>query len=106
MGANHCHSLTKHSRQHKASVQCAEARNQDRLMSSVATLTTTATVTDAGQCCHSDAHALDLPFEVDPFRRHCLLNGLDDIGLTLAHADKIAAYEARRGLAIPCTSSN
>jgi 3-isopropylmalate/(R)-2-methylmalate dehydratase small subunit len=33
-------------------------------------------------------------FEVDPFRRHCLLNGLDDIGLTLAHAAKIDSYEA------------
>jgi 3-isopropylmalate/(R)-2-methylmalate dehydratase small subunit len=34
-------------------------------------------------------------FEVDAFRRHCLLNGLDDIGLTLTHADEIRAYEAR-----------
>ena len=41
-----------------------------------------------------DEHGLQLAFEVDDFRRHCLLNGLDDIGLTLAHADKIAAYEA------------
>ncbi len=35
-------------------------------------------------------------FDVDPFRKHCLLNGLDDIGLTLQKADKIAAFEARR----------
>jgi len=35
------------------------------------------------------------PFEVDAFKRHCLLNGLDDIGLTLQHADDIRAYEAR-----------
>jgi 3-isopropylmalate/(R)-2-methylmalate dehydratase small subunit len=35
-------------------------------------------------------------FEIDPFRKHCLLNGLDDIGLTLRHADKIRAFEARR----------
>ncbi|HJT32829.1 MAG TPA: 3-isopropylmalate dehydratase small subunit [Pirellulales bacterium] len=41
-----------------------------------------------------DEHGLDLSFDVEPFRRHCLLNGLDDIGLTLAHEDKIAAYEA------------
>ena len=34
-------------------------------------------------------------FEIEPFRRHCLLNGLDDIGLTLEHGDKIAAFEAR-----------
>lgn len=35
-------------------------------------------------------------FEVDPFRKHCLLEGLDDIGLTLQHADEIRAYEAKR----------
>ena len=35
-------------------------------------------------------------FEVEPFRKHCLINGLDDIGLTLVHADKIKAYEAKR----------
>jgi 3-isopropylmalate/(R)-2-methylmalate dehydratase small subunit len=35
-------------------------------------------------------------FTVDSFRRHCLLNGLDDIGLTLQNADRIAEYEANR----------
>jgi len=35
-------------------------------------------------------------FEVDAFRKYCLLNGLDDIGLTLRHADKIRAYEEKR----------
>ncbi|MFO7786554.1 MAG: 3-isopropylmalate dehydratase small subunit [Halospina sp.] len=35
-------------------------------------------------------------FEVDEFRRHCLLNGLDDIGVTLEDADAISAYEERR----------
>jgi len=35
-------------------------------------------------------------FEVDEFRKYCLLNGLDDIGLTLQHADEIRAYETRR----------
>jgi 3-isopropylmalate/(R)-2-methylmalate dehydratase small subunit len=34
-------------------------------------------------------------FEVDAFRKHCLLNGLDDIGLTLAHAPAIDAFETR-----------
>jgi 3-isopropylmalate/(R)-2-methylmalate dehydratase small subunit len=38
----------------------------------------------------------ELPFEVDSFRRHCLLNGLDDIGVTLEDADAIREYEARR----------
>ena len=40
-------------------------------------------------------------FEVDGFRKHCLLNGLDDIGLTLQHADRIRAYEERRRQAEP-----
>jgi 3-isopropylmalate/(R)-2-methylmalate dehydratase small subunit len=35
-------------------------------------------------------------FDVEPFRKYCLLNGLDDIGLTLRHADKIRAFEAQR----------
>ena len=35
-------------------------------------------------------------FEVDDFRKHCLLNGLDDIGLTLQQADNIKAYEEKR----------
>jgi 3-isopropylmalate/(R)-2-methylmalate dehydratase small subunit len=35
-------------------------------------------------------------FEIDPFRKHCLQNGLDDIGLTLTHADAIRAFEAKR----------
>ena len=37
-----------------------------------------------------------LPFEVQAFRKYCLLNGLDDIGLTLKHANKIKAFEAER----------
>ncbi len=40
-------------------------------------------------------------FEVDGFRKYCLLNGLDDIGLTLRHVDKIKAYEARRKVEAP-----
>jgi len=38
----------------------------------------------------------EIPFDVQPFRKYCLLNGLDDIGLTLRHKDKIQAYEAQR----------
>jgi 3-isopropylmalate/(R)-2-methylmalate dehydratase small subunit len=37
-----------------------------------------------------------LKFDIDPFRKHCLLNGLDEIGLTLRHADEIKAFEANR----------
>ena len=40
-------------------------------------------------------------FEVDPFRKHCLLNGLDDIGLTLEVADDIRAYEEKAKQARP-----
>lgn len=37
-----------------------------------------------------------IPFEVNAFRKYCLMNGFDDIGLTLRHKDKIAAFEAER----------
>ena len=37
-----------------------------------------------------------LRFDVDEFRKYCLVNGLDDIGLTLQHSDEIRAYEAKR----------
>ena len=40
--------------------------------------------------------AVSFRFELDPFRKHCLTNGLDDIGLTLQHADEIRAFEAKR----------
>ena len=43
----------------------------------------------------------ELPFEVEPFRKYCLLGGLDDIGLTLRHKDKIQAYEAERLITKP-----
>ena len=38
----------------------------------------------------------EVPFDVQPFRKYCLLNGFDDIGLTLRHKDKIKAFEAER----------
>jgi 3-isopropylmalate/(R)-2-methylmalate dehydratase small subunit len=40
-------------------------------------------------------------FDVDPFRKYCLLNGLDEIGLSLRHADKIRAFEDRRKAQYP-----
>jgi 3-isopropylmalate/(R)-2-methylmalate dehydratase small subunit len=43
----------------------------------------------------------ELPFEVQPFRKYCLVNGFDDIGLTLRHADKIKAFEAERLTRMP-----
>lgn len=48
---------------------------------------------DLEACTITDDSGLQLSFEVEPFRRHCLLEGLDDIGITLQHADKIAAFE-------------
>jgi len=40
-------------------------------------------------------------FDIDPHRKHCMLNGLDDIGLTLGHADQIRAFEAKHKSAQP-----
>jgi len=42
-----------------------------------------------------------IAFDVDPFRKHCLLEGLDDIGLTLQHSEKIRAFEAQRRSRVP-----
>ncbi|MFY0675953.1 MAG: 3-isopropylmalate dehydratase small subunit [Neptuniibacter sp.] len=42
-----------------------------------------------------------MAFEIDGFRKHCLLNGLDDIGLTLQHAEEIKAYEEQRRQSAP-----
>ena len=43
----------------------------------------------------------ELPFEVQAFRKYCLVNGFDDIGLTLRHADKIRAFESERLARMP-----
>ena len=43
----------------------------------------------------------ELPFEVQPFRKYCLVNGFDDIGLTLRHADRIRTFEAERLARLP-----
>lgn len=46
----------------------------------------------------TDTLGLSINFEIDNFRRDCLLNGWDDIALTLRHSDKIAAYETAHGI--------
>jgi len=46
----------------------------------------------------TDAQGLNTGFEIDEFRRYCLLNGLDDIGLTLQNETKIEEYEQRSGI--------
>jgi 3-isopropylmalate/(R)-2-methylmalate dehydratase small subunit len=48
----------------------------------------------------TDDTGFKIAFEVDEFRRHCLLNGLDDIGLTLAHEAEITAYEKSHGIGV------
>ena len=40
-------------------------------------------------------------FEIDPFRKHCLLNGLDEVGLTMARGEAIGGFEAGRTAAQP-----
>ena len=50
------------------------------------------------------AIALDVPFELDDFTQHRLLNGLDDIGLTLKSADAITSYESARSAWMPTVS--
>ncbi len=47
-----------------------------------------------------------IAFDIEPFRKHCLLQGLDEIGLTLQHADEIRAYERRRKAQAPWLFSN
>lgn len=42
------------------------------------------------------ADGREMGFDIEPFRKYCLFNGFDDIGLTLRHADKIRAFEAER----------
>jgi len=47
-----------------------------------------------------------LAFDIEPFRKQCLLGGLDEIGLTLRHADEIGSYEAERLLRRPWLANN
>ena len=50
---------------------------------------------DLEKCEVRDDHGLRASFPIDEFVRHCLLNGLDDIGLTMQHEAEIEAYEAQ-----------
>jgi 3-isopropylmalate/(R)-2-methylmalate dehydratase small subunit len=54
----------------------------------------------------ADARDAIASFQIDPFVKHRLLHGLDDIGLTLQHADDIAAFEARRSPLYPRTTED
>lgn len=67
-------------------VQVRELMRKERLTVDLETQTIT------------DEDGLSVKFEVGSFQRYCLLEGLDDIGLTLRHEDAISAYEARRAM--------
>ncbi len=58
---------------------------------------------DLARQCVVRPNGEEIPFAVDPFRKHLLLEGLDDIGQTLQRADAITAYEARRPAWMPAT---
>jgi len=51
---------------------------------------------DLERCVVVRANGEEIPFEVDAFRRHCLLNGLDDIGMTMQHTTAIDTYEEKQ----------
>ena len=53
---------------------------------------------DLENCVITDEHGLEMKFEIDAFRRENLLNGWDDVGLTLRYEDKIAEYEKANGI--------
>ena len=68
----------------------------DRLFADVAAFPGyTLTIDLPAQAVRSADGAVAFPFDVEPFRKECLLNGWDDIGLTLRHADEIRTFEAR-----------
>ncbi len=56
-------------------------------------------VVDLEQCKVEDERGFSAAFQIDDFTRHCLLEGLDDIGLTLQHQSEIAAYESKHPVA-------
>lgn len=68
----------------------------DHIMERAKTVPGYRVTVDLERCLVSDAQEFTARFEIDAFRRHCLLHGLDDIGLTLQHEDSIEAYERSR----------
>jgi 3-isopropylmalate/(R)-2-methylmalate dehydratase small subunit len=69
----------------------------EQLMQRADTMEGYSLTVDLEGCTVSDGHGVAEPFAIDPFRRHCLLHGLDEIALTLQHVDEIAAYEMANG---------
>ncbi|MEQ1556964.1 MAG: 3-isopropylmalate dehydratase small subunit, partial [Gallionella sp.] len=77
------------------------AEKVDALFTAVSAQTGYKLVVDLEQQTISAPDGTSYPFEVDAFRKHCLLNGLDDIGLTLQHVADISAFETKRHAAQP-----
>ncbi|QKG85270.1 3-isopropylmalate dehydratase small subunit [Kroppenstedtia pulmonis] len=67
----------------------------DQLFTSIQAEKNTTLTVDLESCEVKGSHGFTAAFEVEDYRRHCLLNGLDDIAITLQHEDKIREYEAR-----------
>ena len=78
-------------------IRCDESQIAE-LFQRVATHTGYKLTVDLEQCSVTDEHGLAFSFSIDDSRRHSLLNALDDIAMTLQHADKIEAYESVHGV--------
>lgn len=78
-----------------------DSKTVDRLFEEVETAPGYQLTIDLPAQCITTPKGETISFEVDAFRKHCLMNGLDDIGLTLKHMDEIKAYEARRRAETP-----
>ena len=78
-------------------IRCDESQIAE-LFQRVATHTGYNLTVDLEQCSVTDEHGLAFSFSIDDSRRHSLLNALDDIAMTLQHADKIEAYESVHGV--------
>ncbi|MDJ0777358.1 MAG: 3-isopropylmalate dehydratase small subunit [Gammaproteobacteria bacterium] len=70
-----------------------ETTQVDRLFAALGASDDYRLTIDLERQCVIDPEGVEATFEVDAFRRHCLLNGLDDIGLTMQYADEIRDFE-------------
>ena len=80
---------------------CLDAAIVDRLFAELAGEPGYALDVDLERQCVTTPSGQEIAFAVDPFRKDCLLQGLDEVGLTLRFRDEIAAFEARRWHAFP-----
>ena len=73
-----------------------DARIVEKLIDEVIATTGYCLTVDLAAQTVTTPHDETYDFEIDPFRKYCLINGLDEIGLTLQHADKIKQFEVKR----------